>query len=310
MKTILVLTDFSKNARTAAETAIKIAGKMGGANILLFNVYIKPPFIPSTAFITWPKEYFSAFKEESIFKIKEENKRLRHLLSCSKFADMKITINYLTAEGMLGENVHKLLKGKEILLTIMGGREKTPAEYMFGDAINDVLSKVNYPVLLVNSSKPDFDIKDVAFATDLNLEDIEAIRYLTEISRCLHFRLSICHVSASPILLPDFNEEDKITRFVNAASKISFNNISYHNLEGNHIIKELQDVNEKVNADILAIVHRKHSFFWQIFHESPSKRLIRHQHNLLLILPEKWDSKGGSFSRRKTPFTRPRLQIL
>jgi nucleotide-binding universal stress UspA family protein len=299
MKTILVLTNFSKNSRNAAEAAVEIADKTGGANILLFHAALDAPFVPGATVAPWPW-----------VKIKEEYIRLREYIAHGNFAAEKITVNYLSGAGELGENVQKLLRGREVLLTIMGGRENRSGKDRFGSAINNVLDKVNYPVLIVNHNKPDLSLKNVTFATGIELEDIDAIHYLTGLARSLHFHLNICHVCASPVFLPDFNEEDKIARFINTISKMSFSNISYHNLEGNNVIKALEDFNKKTHSGMLAIVHRKHSLFWQLFHKNPSKTLLKQQHSPLLILPERWEKKGSSFSRHKILFTNPRLQFL
>lgn len=311
MKTILVLTDFSKNSRNAAEAAVATADKMGGANILLFHAYLKPPFMPSTEFAAWPPEYYSGIKEDSIIQTKKECRRLERFLLNQKISPGKIIISYEHAEGTVAEHLMPLISKKDVMLTVMGGRENTTGDFLFGNVINSVISKSACPTLIV-SHKQLMNIKNIIFATDLDIIDIEAIKYLAELSKSLHFHLHICHVSSPPVFLPDFNEEDKAAAFRYAMAKLEFEDISYHNLQGGHIVKELESFAQKINSDLLVFANRKHSFFWQIFHSSPSKALIRHHKNSLLILPEHWNVKAAADTadNRTIKVKRPRLQIL
>jgi hypothetical protein len=58
MKTILVLTDFSKNATLAAAEALTLGGKLH-ADLLLFNTYITYPTAASYAGADWLAEEFA-----------------------------------------------------------------------------------------------------------------------------------------------------------------------------------------------------------------------------------------------------------
>lgn len=309
MKTILVLTDFSKNSRNAAETALQLADKVR-ADILLFNVYSRFPFLPSAEFVAWPPEYYSIFKEESTFRIKKEINRLKKLLPTDRPDAGKITIHYLTAEGTIAECLPALLKKRAVTMLLMGGRERVAGNFLFGNTINDVLKKAICPVLIVSSKKAKFDITNIVFATDLDVNDIKAVKYLIELSKSLHFHLHVCHVSQPPVFVPDFNEEERITTFIHEMSKMNFDNLSYQNLEGDSIVKELDNFCRKTHADIFALVNKDHSIFWKILHKSPSKALIRHQKNPLLILPENWKYEPVLLSDPIKKVKKPRLQIL
>lgn len=291
MKTILVLTDFSKNSRNAADAAILLANKLEAAHILLFNAYTTPPFAPSTELVSWPPGYYSAFKDESNNQIKKESNRLQKVLAQYPQKEPAITLEFLNAEGAVAENVKSLVKEKHVDLILMGGRHKTTGDFIFGSVISNVISKVDCPILIVPNKLSKDKIRNVSFATDLDLSDINAIQYLAGFAKKMNFNIHVCHVSASPVLIPDFEEDLRISRFTNMIHKLKIAPISYHNIEGDNVVKELERFTRKTESDMLTLVHRKHSIFWQLFHQSPSKLLIKHQKKLLLILPEVKETK-------------------
>lgn len=286
MKTILVLTDFSKNAKIAAQIAIEVADKIN-AGILLFNAYPRFPFLPSEEFVAWPPEYYVAFKDESADKISKEKKRLIKLISQKQDLKAKIDIKYITSEGAVAEHLPSLIKEKDIYMIIIGGREKTAGNFLFGSEINGVLSKASCPILITGNKKA-LTIKNIVFATDLETNDIQNIECLLAQSKIFHYHLHICHVSQPPVFAPDFDEEDRTSVFINALSKVNYDNLSYKNLEGDHIGKELEKFSQEINGDLYVLVHKKQSIFWRILHQSPSKTLLKQQQRPILVLPEIW----------------------
>ncbi len=295
MKTILVLTDFSKNAKYAADTAVVLAAKIE-ADILLFNAYISTPLIPTAEYVAWPPEYYTVFKEESTTHLEKETERIRKAID--PHVKRKPVINYSNAEGPLALHVQKIVRENNITLIMMGTRSRTTGDFLFGNDINEVISKASCPVLLIPDKRTNIEMKTVVFATDFEKEDIESIKYLIKLSHYINFKIQVCHISEFPALVPDFDEENKILGFTDQISKLHAENIYYKNIEGDSIAKELEKFSKQVHADMLALVHRKHSIFWRIFHESPSKILIKHQKTPLMILPQHWEKKNSSVTAK------------
>jgi nucleotide-binding universal stress UspA family protein len=283
MKTILVLTDFSKKAKYAAETALSLAGKMK-ADVLLFNAYPHYPFLPSAEFVAWPPEYYTLFKQESHFRILKEKTRLERLIAANKDKFGGINIYYHTAEGSPAENLQVVLKKKKIEIIVIGGREKTAGSFLFGDHMNQIIRRATSPVMVVSSKTSDVSIKNVVFATDLDPEDINVIQYLLQLSTVFHFHLHVCHVFQPPVFLPDFDEEDRLAVFSNALTKVD-QKVSFKILEATHIANEIEEYCRKNHAELFVLVHKQHSLFMRLLQESPSKMLIRHQKRLILIIP-------------------------
>ena len=286
MKSLLVLTDFSRNAKRAAEAALNLANKLGGGEIVLLNTYLNPLFLPSAEYVAWPPEYYTAFKEESISQMNSECKRLHQIVTDLKIPAEKIKIDSLNLEGPLSEHLESVVKKRNTTLIVMGARRKVSGDFLFGSSINTTLRHASCPVLIVPENHSVINFRHLVFATDLELKDVKRIKYLLDLYTNEDFHLHVCHVASSPVLIPDFDEEDKTIQFINSLSKLNFANISYHRLEGNNITKELEEFSHDIKADLFVLTHHKHSLFWQIFHQSPSKSLIRYHKIPLLILPE------------------------
>jgi len=286
MKTLLVLTDFSKNARTAAEAAINLAIKFQFGRILLMNTYINALFLPSADYIALPPDYYTAFKDESITQMKIECLRLRDMIANLELPLDKISIETINLAGTVAEHLDTVVQEQNVTLIVMGARRKIAGDFLFGSTINATIQKANCPVLIIPQGKSIVHYKHIVFATDLELKDIEAITYLIDLYQDEHVHLSICHVATPALLIPDFEEEDRYGRFINALSKLDLKNISYNGLEGTNITKALEKFRLDAKADLFVLIHRKHSFLWRIFHQSPSKSLLKYHDIPLMILPE------------------------
>ena len=285
MKTILVLTDFSENSKGAAEVAAVLADKMK-AEIILFNAFIKMPLAATVDTVPWPKSYYDRIKAESNKKLETEFARLQKTFSEHHYQPEQITIKSLNAEGALEENVERIIKEKSVALIVMGARNKKTGNFLFGSNINEVLNKVNCPVLIVPKSCKALKLKTVIFATDLGAEDIGALNWVVGFTEGFKSHIHVSHVQQPDLWIPDFEKEDRIDQFVHQVTKLNAANVSYKTLEGNFIVNELLRFSKEVHADLITLMHRKHSLFWRLLHENPCSDLINYQRNLLLIMPE------------------------
>lgn len=284
MKTILVLTDFSKSAKNAAEVAVNMAERLK-ANIVLFNVYLSPVILPSAEAEIWPLDDDGALHLESDVHLNEEAGRIQHIIERADKHLYKPTIYCMSAEGALAENVRSVFKEKNVLLIIMGSRERQHSAFFAASNINAVVNKVDKPVLIIPENCRLADIKSVAFATDVAKGDIQAIRWLAKISSLLKFKIYAGHVT-EPDPNRNLREEYLASEFMSALAKLSSKSVHFHHIRGHNVITELKRFTEATKADILALVHKKHSFVWRMFNESTSKDLIADPKMPLLIIPE------------------------
>ncbi|RAJ35746.1 universal stress protein [Pedobacter cryoconitis] len=282
-KSILVLTDFSKYAKNAAESALNLAIKMK-MDIVLCNIYPTPTILSSTE-TPFPIEYDDSAKQQSIDSLKIEKIRLESILKRDTDISVIPDITIMDEDHSFSSLATLIKKEKNIMMVIMGGRHHQGNEFLFGGCINTIVNKSNCPVLLISEKALTEAVKTTIFATDLTIEDMKQLKLLTEKADLFKSHIHVCHISPPTPIVIDFNEEYHLSEFIQEMGKLTFKKISFKNIQGKNIVQDLIEFEEETHADLLVIVHKTHSFLWKLFHESSAKRLIRNQKSPLLILP-------------------------
>jgi nucleotide-binding universal stress UspA family protein len=311
MKTILVLTDFSKNAQSSGEMAIDLAFKTG-ANLLLFNAYISPPLIPTAEYIAWPPEYYTQIMEESTKQLKAEAQRLKEIIARSTSPEKKPTVSYANAEGSLATGVSTLCKEHHILLIVLSCVIKTSGDFLFGNGIQEVINEVKHPMLVLPDTKSKSGLQHLLFATDLDLDDMEAVKYLVNLAPLFNADVHICHVTAPNVLTAGAGEARNIFAFTDQVALLKSETVSYHNLESEHIVEELEKYGRHIHADLIAMVYKKHNIIWRLFHQNPASELLKQHNRLLLIFPPHFKNNNGpsGLISKASPRKRKRIPIL
>jgi nucleotide-binding universal stress UspA family protein len=282
MKTILVLTDFSDNARNAANIALDVAIKLD-ANLLLLNSYLTPtPIIPAYEAGIWPEENINTLQKE--FKDDLASEKIR-LLSILNNKSNQLSVKSILTEGDLAQNIKQVVKNKDIDLIVMGGRNKPDLDFLFGSDINAVIQKADCPVLIIPNNINSLKLNKITFSTDLGTADLKSIEKLAQLLKTLNAHINVVHVS-KPVLIADFKKEDHTPAFMAGLDLLNLKNVSYHNLRGENIIAELEQFNDDTDAGLMAMVYKKHSLLWNIFFNSHCKTMIDSQKLPLLIFPE------------------------
>ena len=285
MKTILVLTDFSENAKHAAKSAMALSENLH-ADILLYNSFVMAPATPYYVGGPLVTEGIMWFSDES----KDQLQKLAEYLEtcCDQLAEGQFNpkINCANGEGNLGKDVADIVKHKDIELVVMGSRSGGTMEHiLMGSDTNSVINHTTRPVLVV-PPKSDFKgIRKVVFATDFDDADIKALNYLEELKNALHFDIEVVHVSLN-------NEDDKKdfgqeVIFALMINSLRDANITYKTISGKDVINRLNRLCHETKADVLALVHYKNSFLSRIIQASKTKEALSHQKIPLLIIPSK-----------------------
>ncbi|AMP97546.1 hypothetical protein AY601_0596 [Pedobacter cryoconitis] len=282
-KSILVLTDFSGYAKNAAESAMSLADKMK-MDIILCNIY-PVPAVRSSAEILFPTGYEDIAKQQSIDSLKIEKIRLQSILKRDTDISRIPGLTIIDEDHTFSTIANLIKKEKNITMVTIGTRHHQGNEFLFGGGINTIVNKSNCPVLLISEKVLTDAIKTIIFATDLAIEDIKQLKLLTEKADLFKSHIHVCHISPPTPIVIDFNEEYHLSEFIQEMGKLTFKKISFKNIQGKNIIQDLIEFEEETHADLLVLIHKKHSFLWKLFHESKIKRLVTNQKSPLLILP-------------------------
>jgi len=284
MKTILVLTDFSPSAQKAAEEATIIGEKLNAAVILL-NAYLIATIGVSTEPMPWPMEYYHMLEQDSIDMLQLEKERLQQKMSSCNNGQAGVNLFTISRGGNLADSVSEIIKEKDVQMIFMGSRHNKGSEFLFGSDIKEVINIARLPVFIIPETGLNLPLKEIVFATDLYTTDLNNLEFIVGLATELKFIIELCHVTPHDHCNDGLRKDHPPSDFQLKLEKANIPGVSFTILNGDHIREELIRFTDKKENVILALTHKKHSFFWRIFHETPANDLMRINIVPLLILP-------------------------
>lgn len=279
MKQILFPTDFSEAANVAFIYALNFADALN-AQVTILHVYdlpiVETPPLPEST-----KEIFNVLEANKAESFKEELLRLQQLAEEKDSGNIKLNSELLY--GDLVYNINKLTKEQNVTLVVMGTTGATGAKEIFlGSNAASVISNVNIPVLAIpanaNFSRK---VKSIVFTTQYQEKDTDAFNKTLNIARSLKAKVYCLYIKT-----PDdpTNIEERINEW-----KILYkdNDVSFFNIDGDHIEQTIIDFVENQKVDMLVMLKHKRGFFEGLFHRSLTKKMAYHTSVPLMVYHEK-----------------------
>jgi nucleotide-binding universal stress UspA family protein len=168
MKKILVPTDFSKEAQTAAEVASGIARK-SGAELILLHVIEEA----SKESVKITGEVAKADIQDQIFMLKlieRSKKQMEKFATDKMFSDVKVR-----QELRMGSPFHgmrTIITDHKVDLVVMGTAGKTNlAEMIIGSNTEKVVRHAKCPVLTIQKKPTRSDFKNIVYATSMSKDE-------------------------------------------------------------------------------------------------------------------------------------------
>ena len=171
MKTILVLTDFTKNAAHAASSALMLAEKLG-TRLLLFNTFYNMPILPSNGGSSgpWVVEDLVLRETDCDKKLKQLSADLQKQVRPHSANKPQIAVQY--GEGELSRNIETILQEIDVELIVMGARSGSAINHIFtGSDTRAVIDRATRPVLIIPENQGLQNLRKITFAT--NFEEFE-----------------------------------------------------------------------------------------------------------------------------------------
>lgn len=270
MRTIIVATDFSAAATNAFNYATGLA-KETGVRIIFFHAFHVP--VPATempVIVVTPEE------------LEEENlRRLEQEASTARQREPALQIDIAARAGFPVEEINRLAKEVSADLIVMGMHEMGKMNELFiGSTTTDVIEKTPCPVLVipenVSFSKPEV----IAFASDFKDVPGQSLNIMKELAHLFHARVDVLNVVKPDEALT----VDKAAAGLKLEHQLE--NIAHtHHFPVNDNVEEgIKDYIEQHSPSMLAMVHRKHSFFERLFGESNTQKAAFHTHVPLLAM--------------------------
>ena len=281
MKTILLPTDFSPNAKHAVVYGYKLAKRIK-ANVILCNAVVVPAEMPQAGFVVWPMEECDVLMDEST----DELKKLKAELSKDKDA-FKPLIGCYNEAGTASDVVNAVIAKKKIDLVVMGTHSSNGlSSFLLGNHSRMMIDSISKPLLLVPAQAPYARVKKIAFATDFKNpeKELEFIYDLIPLAKSLKAEILLTHIYDEKDQSPEFNKWIK-EFLLGVSDKADFPYISYRLVKNDHTEKGLDWLCEHGQVDMLAMVHRPHNFFDNLLKGSYTQKIAAHIPIPLLVFP-------------------------
>lgn len=287
MKTILVLTDFSERSEHAAEFAWQMAMKVQ-AEILLFNAFYYVPQTEDTYGGVFPVQFkgYAAFEEKSLEQLIELSHRLRDKFQTSSQENIP-SCRYQNGMGDLADNVRDILNNENIWMIIMGDKRDDGflTHLVFTSDASELIERASCPVLMIPEKANFHNMARMALAlASFEQAEFKALKFVTQLAQPFKSEVLVLHVSEK--VKGDKEASDGLLEeFYKQGAAAGYDKISFHDIKGDDITKSLLNFEQLAGLDLIALVHKKHPFYEQLFHKSTTKQLMGYHTIPLLVFP-------------------------
>ncbi len=273
MKTIIVATDFSKEAENATAYAAALTQQIGG-KILLFHRYM-PSIHVSNA-----RPSPIAF-DESVNKVRARLAQRVDQLSESYAVPVS---SYLSMMGDIKEDVERLIVETNAVLLVMGMAAKSLEQDLLGNTTTTLIHRLSFPILAVPYRVKFKGIDRILFACD-NLQGIHRVvlEQIRDLAMKVKASVEIFHVNNKiQQLLKDGVDEQTITNFGEGLEGVTY---YYKDVDSNAVIKEIQQELTAIDADLLIMLPNRYGFWASMIHRSKTRIMASGMTVPLLSIP-------------------------
>lgn len=254
------------------------------AGVFLCNTIAIPAEVPVTGIVFWSQGESDTLLEDST----EELQRLKaHLEQNDHTSTFRPPINYMNESGTVWYFVNNSAFKEQVDVIIAGTHEGDGlGSLLSGNHTLELIETCIKPLLIIPQAAAFKPVKKIAFATDLEHpeSDLQQLYDLIKLAKMLDAEILLTHIK---------NKEDHSEKFEQHLEKFLAevsNNANYYNIYY-RIIKQdkvelgLDWLCEHGQIDMLAMTHREHGFFENIFKGSHTKKMAGHITIPLLVYP-------------------------
>ena len=270
MKTIIVPTDFSETAENALNYAIELA-KMMDATIILLHACDIPKAKDGTMF--------------PLSEVEEKNgKILQKLEQRIKTTEPPIKFELCAQSKSIVKKIVELTLEKSAELIVFGISENGIFEKsIVGSNTSKAISNLMTPVLMV-PTKAKFKVPSkIVFASDyIELKNDRPLNALLNFITFFNSNLFIVNVKGAD----EKTSSKSVAAFINVRKILRKVNYSIHHTVNENVVNGINEFAKEVDAEIVAMIPRKHNIFYRLFNFSKTKKMAFYSHVPLLVLPE------------------------
>ncbi|WP_317046078.1 universal stress protein [Aquimarina sediminis] len=207
IKSILVPTDFSKQAESALKVAAQIA-KKNNAKIYLLHILELPMHLSDLMSTGTPGP-----GPEAVFFMKQTHKKFEEVLKKDYLDGIEIieTVNF---EDVMHGVIDASTKN-DVDIIIMGSHGSTGFEELFiGSNAEKIVRTSKKPVLVIKEDCDIFDIKDFVYATNFDDEDKPCLLAANEFSKSIDAKLHLVWINTANGFKTTYETEEKMNKMI------------------------------------------------------------------------------------------------
>jgi nucleotide-binding universal stress UspA family protein len=255
MKMIVAGIDFSKSSYNAAAYAAMLAHKLN-CKLILFNMY-EVPLIHSNEGM-----YFmlnAPIRKESENKLFNFCKKLQKQFP-------KVEIHTFISAGFFKDQLTAFMKKHKVELVVMGLSTKSKfSRFIYGSHSTDIAGKIKAPVIIVPDNFKNHHLHNILLGVD-NKEKLHRFPLTA-------FQNFIKQTKSAVSFLHVRTEDEVITDNSKQILKINGKAHKIENCSSPTIEKGITAYTKKKKADLITIISRKHSVFYNLFSETNTKKI-------------------------------------
>ncbi|MGB5668127.1 MAG: universal stress protein [Maribacter sp.] len=278
MKTILIPTDFSKNAWNTITYAMNFF-KDKRCTFYFLHTYT-PAFYRMDYMLGGPE--FSAIPDVGVDNsLAGLEKTLENVIE--KFHNPKHIYEIISAFNILTDEINELTDKKHIDLIIMGTQGATGAKEIFlGSNTVHVIRKAKVPILGIPAGYKFRRIEKILFPTDyLTKYKNDELYSAIEIAKMFLTPITVLHVKDEYELTKDQEENKKQLELLLAQIPYEMKEV-----RGTRMPKAVFDYIEENDIDLLTMRNRKHSFLERMMTRQNVEQIGFHVKIPFLVIPD------------------------
>ncbi|MBK5191976.1 MAG: universal stress protein [Flavobacteriaceae bacterium] len=266
MKKILVPTDFSPQAENALKVAVQMARRFNSEIFLLHMLEL--PLVTIN-----PVSGSSANElPEALFFMKLAKKRFKELMSQDYLKGIKVheTVEFHQAF----EGIMEISQKHNCDIIIMGSHGATGLKEIFiGSNAEKVVRNSTIPVMIIKNDRPDFEVNNLVFATDCNLENKHTLRKAKKFAEKIDATLHLVYINTANNFVIEEEAQKDLEDFVKGEDLKNYTLNIYNDVT---VEKGILNFATSINAELIGISTHGRKGLDHFFNGSISEDLVNH----------------------------------
>lgn len=280
MKTLLIATDFSVNARHIAIYGYRLA-KQVRANIVLCHALNLPSECLPTTIVAWPPNVYNDLIQDGKQALEELKARL---IADGDIQGYQPEIACIQEAGFVADVLNTAAETHKADLILIGMHSKDAlSTFMLGNHTRQMIEASVRPLLLVPQVWTARPVKRIGLSLELiQDEDNHLIRRLIAFAKLLDAEVVLTHIypkgnEPGPKLIPT----DLIG---NLSTELDYHKITFKPVKSEHVEDGISWFTQHEHIDILVMMRHDHSFLNEMIKGSDTQRTARRVSVPLFIL--------------------------